>query len=115
MAISVSIKDYRNGLLLGANYTFSSLLSNNDESLAATDLADSSPPVPQNYFNRHPEWSRSAFDRPHRFVIFSDYTTPGLPRAAALSHLVKDWEVSGSSEWQSAQAFGIRTGVDSVG
>jgi hypothetical protein len=102
------------GLQLGANYTFSSLMSDNDEALNVANLADSSPPVPQDYRNFRPEWGRSAFDRPHRFVVFYSYQTPwvgsGLPR-----QILSGWEVSGTSEAQSGQPFTVRTGVDSLG
>jgi hypothetical protein len=109
-------KKMTHNLLVGANYSFSKLLSTNDESLAVTNLADSSPPVPQDYLNRHPEWGLSAFDRPQRFVVYYDYTTPWFTGGSRiLKQVFKDWEIAGSSEWQSGQPFTIRTGVDSVG
>ena len=112
-------KKLTRGLIVGANYTFSALLSDNDESLAVGNLADSSPPVPQDYFNYRPEWARSAFDRPHRFVFHYIYQTPwfssGPANHAVLRRAFKDWQIAGSSEWQSGQPFSIRTGVDSLG
>ena len=66
------------GLQLGANYTWSSLMSDNDEALNVGNLSDSSPPIPQDYRNLRPEWSRSAFDRPQRFVAFYSYRTPTI-------------------------------------
>src|SRR6267378_7783611 len=62
-------KQMSHGLLLGANYTFSANFSDNDESLSSPDIVNSSPQVPQNFFNFRNEWSRSVFDRPNRFVI----------------------------------------------
>lgn len=112
-------KKMSHGLLLGANYTWSALLSDNDESLGVTDLADVSPQVPQDFRNKRPDWSRSAFDRPHRFVVHYSYQTPwfssGFGNSAVLRQIFKGWQVSGSSEWQSGQPFTIRTGVDSLG
>ncbi|MGH9661532.1 MAG: hypothetical protein ACRD96_23495, partial [Bryobacteraceae bacterium] len=109
-------KRLSNGLVFGGNYTWSALLSDNDESLAVANVADSSPPVPQDYRNRRPEWSRSAFDRPHRFAIHYSYTTPWISGGpAALRYVFQDWQLGGSTEWQSGQPFTIRTGVDSLG
>jgi len=112
-------KRLSHGLTVGANYTWSALHSDNDESLAVTNLADSSPPVPQDYRNVRPEWAPSAFDRPHRLVFFYSYQTPwfssGAANSAVLRQVFKGWEVSGFSEWQSGQPFTIRTGVDSLG
>src|SRR5262249_31377745 len=88
----------------------------NDESLAATDITDSSPQVPQDYFNYRNEWSRSVFDRPHRFVIHYVYELPWFGNSpAALRHIFGGWQISGFTEYQSGQPFTIRTGVDSGG
>jgi hypothetical protein len=112
-------KKLSRGLLVGANYTYSNLMSDNDESLGVADITNSSPQVPQDYFNYRNEWSRSVFDRPHRFVIHYSYETPWFATGAAahpaLRYIFKGWQVAGFSEWQSGQPFTIRTGVDSGG
>ncbi len=112
-------KKLSHNLLVGANYTWSANLSDNDESLAVSDITNSSPQVPQDYFNYRNEWSRSAFDRPHRFVVHYSYELPWFRAAAAnsaaLKHIFKSWSIAGSSEWQSGQPFTVRTGVDSGG
>lgn len=105
------------GLLFGANYTYSNLMSDNDESLGVADITNSAPQVPQNFNNYRPEWSRSVFDRPHRFVAHWVWEIPGRNKFQnpVLKHAVGGWQVSGFYEAQSGQPFGIRTGVDTVG
>jgi len=93
------------GLLVGANYTWSATFSDNDEAFGGNDLASSSPQVPQNFFNYRSEWSRSAFDRPHRLAVYYLYDLKALG----------GWQISGETEAQSGQPFTIRTGVDTVG
>jgi hypothetical protein len=112
-------KRFAGGLRFGGSYTFSKTMSDNDESLAVADIVNSSPPVPQDYLNYRNEWSRSAFDRPHRFVVHYNYTIPwfksGPAANAVLRHAFGGWEIGGFNEYQSGQAFTIRTGVDSSG
>ncbi|MBI3939669.1 MAG: TonB-dependent receptor [Acidobacteria bacterium] len=107
------------GLVLGANYTWSANFSDNDESLAVNDITLSSPQTPQDFFNFKNEWSRSVFDRPHRFVVHYQYDIPWFGAAGAntpfLRHVFSGWQISGYTEAQSGQPFTIRTGVDSVG
>ena len=109
------------GLLIGANYTFSNNFSDNDESLAVTNLADSSPQIPQAFYNydMRREWSRSAFDRPHRFAIHYIYEIPwfssGFADSSVMRTIFKGWQLSGFTEFQSGQPFTIRTGADSTG
>jgi hypothetical protein len=109
-------KRMSNGLVFGANYTWSGNWSDNDESLGVTDIVNSSPQVPQNYFNYRNEWSRSVFDRPHRFVVHYSYEIPWITSGpTALRHIFGSWQMSGFTEHQSGQPFTIRTGVDSGG
>jgi len=112
-------RKFAHGLLVGGNYTFSANFSDNDESLAVADIVNSSPPVPQDYFNYRNEWSRSVFDRPHRFAIFYTYEIPWFSQGplhhVLLRQLFQGWQLSGSSDWQSGQPFTIRTGVDTGG
>lgn len=107
------------GLLIGANYTFSANFSDNDESLNVTNLSDSSPQIPQDYFNYKKEWSRSAFDKPHRFVIHYVYEIPWFASGAANSPVLRQifngWQMAGFTEFESGQPFTIRTGVDNAG
>ena len=93
------------GLLVGANYTWSANFSDNDEAFGGNDVVSSSPQVPQNFFNYRNEWSRSAFDRPHRVALYYLYDLKALG----------GWQISGETEAQSGQPFTIRTGVDTVG
>lgn len=109
-------RKFSRGLVLGANYTWSANLSDNDESLGVGAITDSSSQVPQDYFNYKLDWARSVFDRPHRFVAHYSYEIR-LARAANpfVKHVLGGWMVTGFSEWQSGQPFTIRTGVDSGG
>src|SRR5205814_2628626 len=67
------------GLLVGANYTWSVNMSDADEAQNVQDsttgagLTPSTPQIPEDFFNFRKEWSRSAFDRPHRFVVHHVY------------------------------------------
>ena len=109
-------KRLSHGLLIGANYTFSGTWSDNDESLGVTDIINSTPQIPEDFFNYRKEWSRSVFDRPHRFVVHYVYELPWFSsRRAALGKVLGGWEISGWTEAQSGQPFTIRTGVDTAG
>jgi hypothetical protein len=106
------------GLLVGANYTWSANFSDNDEAFGSNDVVASSPQVPQSFFNYRNEWSRSAFDRPHRFVAEYLYEVPWFASGWAgekLRRVLGGWQMSGIVEAQSGQPFTIRTGVDTVG
>jgi hypothetical protein len=109
---------FTRGLLAGANYTWSSNFSDNDEAFGLNDVVASSPQVPQNFFNVRNEWSRSAFDRTHRFVVHYIYEVPWFTTgwaAEKLGRILGGWQISGITEAQSGQPFTIRTGVDTVG
>jgi hypothetical protein len=110
------------GLLVGANYTWSVNMSDADEpnnvqdSATGAGLTPSSPQIPQSFLNFRNEWSRSAFDRPHRFVIHYLYEIPWFASSpAALRQVFGGWQISGFTEYQSGQPFTITTGVDTVG
>jgi outer membrane receptor protein involved in Fe transport len=112
-------KRFSHGLQFGANYTFSANFSDGDELISGVeDITLSSPAVPQDFFNFKNEWSRSVFDRPHRFVVHYVYEVPWFSSAwatGALSRIFAGWEISGFTEAQSGQPFTIRTGADTVG
>ncbi|PYS17155.1 MAG: hypothetical protein DMG15_00130 [Acidobacteria bacterium] len=74
--------------------------------------------MPQDFFNYRNEWSRSAFDRPHRFAMHYLYEVPWFSSGRAheaLGRIFGSWQISGSVDAQSGQPFTIRTGVDTVG
>jgi hypothetical protein len=105
-------------LMVGAHYTFSGTWSNNDEPFSIAALSNSTPNVPEDFFNYRKEWSRSAFDRPHRFAVTYLYQVPWFSSGwagGALAQLFSGWQISGFTEAQSGQPFTIRTGVDSSG
>jgi hypothetical protein len=105
-------------LMVGANYTYSGTWSDNDESLGVADITNSSPQIPEDYFNVRKEWSRAVFDRPHRFAIAYTYQVPWFSSgwaAGPVSKIMSGWQISGYTDAQSGQPFTIRTGVDSAG
>jgi hypothetical protein len=114
-------KRLSHGLQFGANYTWSTTISDSEEVFAdstATDggIAASSPQVPQNYLDRSAEKARSAFDRPHRFTVHETYAIPFFSDAPkGLKLAFSDWQVSGFTEIQSGQPFTITVGVDTLG
>jgi outer membrane receptor protein involved in Fe transport len=107
------------GLMIGANYTYSGTWSDNDELITGiTDITNSSSAVPGDFFNYRKEWSRSAFDRPHRFNITYVYQIPWFRSgwvSEALAKILSGWQMSGITEAQSGQPFTITTGVDTTG
>jgi hypothetical protein len=111
-------KRFSNGLQFGASYTYSSLYSDGDESLALAFTAGS-PQIPQDYANLAAEWSRSAFDRPHRLVVNWLYEVPwfeaGWAQNVVIRQIFSGWQLSGVAQFQSGQPFTIVTGVDSNG
>jgi hypothetical protein len=109
---------FLSGLLAGFNYTWSATFSDNDEAFGGNDVVSSSPQVPQNFFDYGNEWSRSAFDRPHRFAVHYLYEVPWFSTGWAgesLGRIFSGWQIAGITEMQSGQPFTIRTGVDTVG
>src|SRR5262249_53908863 len=104
-------KKVSGGLLVGANYTWSATFSDSDELLNIPDLVNSTPHIPQNYFNYRNDYSRSLFDRPQRLTVHYSYQIPALRK----NQIFSGWQLTGFSEWQSGQPFTVRTGVDSGG
>lgn len=106
-------------LLIGANYTYSGNWSDNDEAFGITGLMDSIAQTPEDYFNYRKEWSRSVFDRPHRFAVHYLYEIPWVPSSSwagqALGGIMSGWQIAGFVDAQSGQPFTIRTGADSSG
>jgi hypothetical protein len=91
---------FSRGLLLGVSYTWSGAFSLMDNAAGLARPAD--------WRNLQAEYARSAYDRPHRFVVFYSWQTPG-------KQLWSGWRISGVSQWQSGQPFTVTTGVDSNG
>ncbi|HLH32534.1 MAG TPA: TonB-dependent receptor [Terriglobia bacterium] len=106
------------GLLVGASYTRSGTWSDNDESLGDANITNSSPQIPEDFFNFRKEWSRSVFDRPNRFVVNYLYEVPWFSSgwaAGSLSKIMGGWQIAGFIDANSGQPFTVRTGVDSAG
>jgi len=101
------------GLHVTSSYTYSRWMSNNDASLGEGGT-ESASQRPQDMFNYEAEWSRSAFDRPHRLALSYIWEIPG-PRAGVLGQVIGGWQLSGVTAAQSGRPFTIVTGVDSNG
>ena len=98
---------------LSAAYTWSRFMDDASESLAT-----GTPTLqrPQNNFDFDAEWSRSAFDRPHRLVVSGLYMLPFLrAQEGVLGRALGGWQVSWNYSIQSGQPFTVITGVDSNG
>lgn len=110
-------KRMSHGIQFGASYTRSRLMSDNDESLGVADIVNGSPQVPQDYRNIDAEWSLSAFDRTHRFVVNYIWEVPlfNNSRNGVLRSVLGGWQIAGVTQAQSGQPFTIFTGVDSNG
>lgn len=111
-------KRFSNGLLFDAAYTFSKLISNNDESLGVAAITGGSSQVPQDFFDYRNEQSLSAFDRTHRLALNYLYEIPMpgvIKRNGFANSLLGGFQVSGITQYQSGQPFTILTGVDSNG
>jgi hypothetical protein len=111
-------KRFSQGLSFDVAYTFSRLMSNNDESLGVGAITTGSPQIPQDFFNYNAEKSLSAFDRTHRFVtnFLYEIPMPGFISDNGLANsLLGGFQFSGIISYQSGQPFTILTGVDSNG
>ena len=106
-------KRLNHGLQFGASYTYGKFESNNDASLGEGGT-DATQQRAQSDFDYDAEWSVSAYDVPHRFVVSYLYEIPG-PKSGALRQILGGWQVSGITAFQSGRPFTIRTGVDSNG
>ena len=109
---------FASGLTFDVAYTFSKLMSNNDESLGVGAITGGSPQIPQDFANYAAEKSLSVFDRTHRFVTNFLYEIP-MPKFvnnnAWSKALLGGFQVSGIVAYQSGQPFTILTGIDSNG
>jgi hypothetical protein len=101
------------GVQFRASYTYSRWYSNNDGSLTEGGT-DASSQRPQDNFDYAAEWSRSQFDRPHRFAAAYLWEVPGPARGFA-GLLLGGWQLAGVTQAQSGRPFTIVTGVDSNG
>lgn len=104
---------FSDGLEFQASYTYSAWYSNNDASLGETGTVQSSQ-RPQSMFDYEAEWSRSQYDRPHRFTANYIWEIPG-PDSGITGLVLGGWQISGVTSVQSGQPFTITTGVDTSG
>ncbi len=107
------IKRMSKGVQFGGSYTYSSWYSNNDASLGEGGT-DASSQRPQSAFNYEAEWSRSVYDRPHRFTVNYVWEIPG-PKGGVWGAVAGGWQISGVTSGQSGRPFTVITGVDTNG
>ncbi|HEX3253958.1 MAG TPA: TonB-dependent receptor [Pyrinomonadaceae bacterium] len=112
-------KRFSRNLQFGVAYTFSRLLSDNDESLGVGAITGGSPQIPQDFFNVQAEKGLSAFDRKHRLVANFIYEVPTFKQDffqhGIGHHIFGGWQLSGIITRQSGQPFTMLTGVDTNG
>ena len=103
-----------NRLQFNTHYTYSRWYSNNDASLGEGGTESGASQRPQSMFDYDVEWSRSVFDRPHRFALSYIWEIPG-PDSGVPGAALGGWQFSGVTQAQSGRPFTIVTGVDSSG
>lgn len=112
-------KRFSDNLQFGVAYTFSRLISDNDESLGVGAITGGSPQIPQDFFNVQAEKGLSAFDRKHRLVANFIYEVPTFNasffREGIGRQIFGGWQLSGIVSRQSGQPFTMLTGVDTNG
>ncbi len=94
-------------------YTYSSFYDD-----ASEPLGTGTPTLqrPQNNFDFAAEWSRSAWDRPHRLAVSWLYELPFYrDQQGVFGRILGGWTLNGTYALQSGQPFTIITGVDSNG
>ena len=104
---------FSQGMSFSAAYTISRFYDDASESLGT-----GTPTLqrPQNNFDYEAEWSRSAFDRPHRLVLSGLYELPfWREQRGVLGRVLGGWNLGANYTLQSGQPFTIITGFDSNG
>lgn len=110
---SVSLtRRFDRGLSFTAAYTYSRLFSDSDNELFTSTV---NPRRPQDAFNLSSDYSISAFDVPHRFVISGNYEPSWFKNSdnAFLKNVVGNWIFAPIFQAQSGQPFTPQSGVDS--
>lgn len=110
---SISLtRRFTRGFSLTSSYTYSRTFDNATNELFSSQL---NPRRTQNSDNLRDEWSLSALDVPHRFVLSSVYEVPWLKNSgnAFLKNVVGNWQLSGIFQTQSGQLITPQSGIDS--
>jgi hypothetical protein len=106
-------KRFSNNTSFSAAYTWSRFFDDASEALGT-----GTPTLqrPQNHFDFDAEWSRSTFDRPHRFVLSGLYAIPFWnAQQGPLGRALGGWNISLGVTVQSGQPFTIMNGLDANG
>jgi hypothetical protein len=104
---------FSKGLLIRAAYTWSKLIDNGSEVFTTSGGSSQ----PQDAFNRRNERGLSAFDRRQRLVFTYVYELPSLRRndnfaMSALSAVFRDWQISGTTAFQTGAPITVIPGFD---
>ncbi len=98
--------NFKHGLLINANYTFSKDLDNGSEVFAITGSAPTSYGANLAPGGRRQDWGPSAYDHRQFFSVAYVYQIPGLHSSNHLTNLAENvltrhWTISGVSQLQS--------------
>jgi hypothetical protein len=99
---------FDNGLMFTVFYVWSKSLNTN-----AQDYSAGVPFHDHDTIKRY-DWSYSAFDRPHNFVLNFIYQTPKVANGG-LRYLVNDWQLSGVFRRSSGVPYAINYNIPGVG
>jgi hypothetical protein len=101
------------GLFLRANYTYSKVMDNGTNDVATSFV---SPRRPQNPYNLHDEWARSALDATNKIALMFLYDTPKVPWDNRFARgALNGWTWSGAYLFQTGQPVTILSNVASNG
>jgi hypothetical protein len=99
---------FEKGFMFSAFYVWSkSLTINND------DFTTGLPNASEDEIRRV-DYSYSAFDRPHNFVLNFIYQTPRVANGA-LGAVANDWQISGIYRWTSGRPYTINYSIPGIG
>ncbi len=115
-------RSFRRGIQFRAAYTWSKTIDNVSEVFTSSGNANySSYPVtqfPSQVNGNRGDRGLSAFDRRHRLAITYIYDTPKWKAEGAMkaiAYLANNWELSGSTVFQSGAPANLETGYDTNG
>lgn len=93
------------GLLFGVAYTWSKSLDN------ASDPGTNIP----NYYDPNQYWGPSDFDTRHSLVVNYVWDVPVVVESGIAHSLVRGWQISGTTQFQSGEPLSVSTGDDFAG
>ena len=102
---------FKDGLLLGINYTWSKALGTVSADLPGiTAIGAPRPDANQRLANYGP----LDFDRTHTFIANFVYLLPRTNRGGVMGGILNDWQVSGVYRWQTGQPYTIQVSIPGI-